>query len=310
MSDYIEVLRKRSADLQRYAEYHAMQNHDSMVLACRAEQAALDAAISALAAQGGEPLREFYEAKASGLGWDKEDGEGCIEYLMRRSYETGHEDAINQRSTHGPHEPPVPVERGEGAKPTTVPREPAPPHSLPEWHECQSVIEAHEFHLRAIAGKEGPQLITIDPDAREPTELERFINEYDDADRYRSEWFLYRLEKLIKSIRAEQKPQPAAHVDGGWAKELERKWRARANNRTEDGWVMLVNCANELRDAALTEGARVTDAQLTEVLDAADSMLRWCVKNVTKWNFPEYDRLHKARAALKRAEKGEGNEEV
>jgi hypothetical protein len=49
-------------------------------------------------------MRRFYEVKATGLGWNKADDEGCVEFLMRRAYETGHEDAVNQRATHGPHD--------------------------------------------------------------------------------------------------------------------------------------------------------------------------------------------------------------
>jgi hypothetical protein len=62
-----------------------------------------------------EPLREFYEAKAAGLGWNRADGEGCVEFLMRQAYATGHKDAIDQRSTHGPHAPePAPVALRDG----------------------------------------------------------------------------------------------------------------------------------------------------------------------------------------------------
>jgi hypothetical protein len=136
------------------------------------------------------------------------------------------------------------AEAGKGeaaAKPTTVPREPAPPHSLPEWHECQSVIENYEFHLRVIAGNEGPQLVTVDPDPREPTELERFIYEYDDADSYRSEWFLHRLEKLIKFIRADalSTATPAGEwreeeVSEGWLRKIAADALA-----TPPGWALV-----------------------------------------------------------------------
>lgn len=43
--------------------------------------------------------------------------------------------------------------------------------------------------------------------------------------------------------------------------------------------------------AALTPAAGAKD---DELLDAAEAMLRWLVKNVDRWHFPQYDDLHRA----------------
>jgi hypothetical protein len=69
--------------------------------------------------------------------------------------------------------------------------DPAPPHKLPTWHDCALLIHNSDFRKSGNAERlEGP----ISP---EPTELHRFIYEYDDADPYRSAWFLHRLELVL-----------------------------------------------------------------------------------------------------------------
>jgi hypothetical protein len=40
-------------------------------------------------------------------------------------------------------------------------------------------------------------------DSKVASELHRFIYEYDDADPYRSAWFLHRLERLLNEVRAD-----------------------------------------------------------------------------------------------------------
>ncbi len=100
--------------------------------------------------------------------------------------------------------PPAPVPAGE------VVREPAPPHSLPAWNECDTIIKNHEFRQRAKAGLEG-QVLDTAQESPEPSALVRFIHEYDDADRYRSAWFMHRLEQVLQEATH---PMPASAVDG------------------------------------------------------------------------------------------------
>lgn len=75
----------------------------------------------------------------------------------------------------------------------------APANNLPSWEECRLIIENDEFRQRAAAGREGHVLDTPRT-TLEPTELHRFIYEYDDADPVASAWFLHRLEKLVASL--------------------------------------------------------------------------------------------------------------
>lgn len=89
-------------------------------------------------------------------------------------------------------------------------REAAPANNLPNWSECALRVANSEHFKKSIAeGGHGP-----DADAKLATELHRFIHEYDDADSYRSAWFLHRLELLIKEVRAT--PQGAEPVAEGF----------------------------------------------------------------------------------------------
>lgn len=73
----------------------------------------------------------------------------------------------------------------------------APPNSLPDWDECAMRVANSDFIAKRVAeGGDGPER-----DSKLATELHRFIYEYDDADPYRSTWFLHRLEKLINEIK-------------------------------------------------------------------------------------------------------------
>lgn len=76
--------------------------------------------------------------------------------------------------------------------------EPAPPNSLPDWSDCSLRVGNSNFITKRVAeGGYGPEC-----DSKLATELHRFIYEYDDADRYRSAWFLHRLELVIKEAQA------------------------------------------------------------------------------------------------------------
>jgi hypothetical protein len=76
----------------------------------------------------------------------------------------------------------------------------APPHSLPDWAECSLRVDNSEFIAKRVAeGGYG-----ADPDSMLAGALHRFIYEYDDADPYRSAWFMHRLELVVKEAKADE----------------------------------------------------------------------------------------------------------
>ena len=82
---------------------------------------------------------------------------------------------------------------------STVGLEDAPPNNLPDWDECALRVANSDFIAKRVAeGGYGPE-----PDSLLATELHRFIYEYDDADPYRSAWFLHRLELVIEEVKRE-----------------------------------------------------------------------------------------------------------
>jgi len=84
--------------------------------------------------------------------------------------------------------------------------DPAPPNSLPDWSECALRVENSDFISRRMAeGGHGHE-----PDGKYASELHRFIYEYDDANDFRSAWFLHRLELVL--AEAKESTQPAPHV--------------------------------------------------------------------------------------------------
>jgi len=77
--------------------------------------------------------------------------------------------------------------------------EQAPPNNLPTWAECALRVDNSDFIVKRVAeGGYGPE-----HDSLLATELHRFIYEYDDADPYRSAWFLHRLELVIEEAKRE-----------------------------------------------------------------------------------------------------------
>lgn len=75
----------------------------------------------------------------------------------------------------------------------------APPNSLPDWDECALRVANSNFIAKRVAeGGYGPE-----PDSKLATQLHRFIYEYDDADPYRSAWFLHRLELVLEEAKRE-----------------------------------------------------------------------------------------------------------
>ncbi len=84
-------------------------------------------------------------------------------------------------------------------------REEAPPNSLPSYGECALRVGNSKFIDKRVAeGGYGNEYGV--PVA---SELHKFIHEYDDADPYRSAWFLHRLERLLDETRTlASTPQP------------------------------------------------------------------------------------------------------
>lgn len=44
-----------------------------------------------------EPMRAYAEDMATRNGWERDGGEGAIEFLMRNAYETGREDTLREQ---------------------------------------------------------------------------------------------------------------------------------------------------------------------------------------------------------------------
>lgn len=88
-------------------------------------------------------------------------------------------------------EPEVEVEHDE--------KDYAPTNSLPDWDECALRVANSDFIAKRVAeGGYGAE-----PDSKLATQLHRFIYEYDDADPFRSSWFLHRLELLVNELRGQ-----------------------------------------------------------------------------------------------------------
>lgn len=77
--------------------------------------------------------------------------------------------------------------------------EPAPANNLPDWKECRLRVENSE-HIEKRISEGG---FGFEEDGYYANELHKFIHDYDDADPYKSAWFLHRLEKLIEFVKQE-----------------------------------------------------------------------------------------------------------
>jgi hypothetical protein len=96
--------------------------------------------------------------------------------------------------------------------------EPAPDNSLPKWDECAMRCENSKFFAKSVEeGGHGP-----DHDSKLASALHRFIYEYDDADTYRSSWFLHRLEQVVNECKSPQPPRAEATLAQQGI--LARKW--------------------------------------------------------------------------------------
>jgi hypothetical protein len=157
---------------------------------------------------------EALQARPAALpaGWQAVPVEPTPEMLLHAYKETGIArvelaDHYRNLLSAAP-SPPQQAEQGKGE-----PLEQAPAHSLPDWHACAVIIDNANFQQRAVAGQQRNV-----PNIR-PTALHRFIHEYDDADPYRSAWFMHRLEQVVNEARAAP-PLPAQE---GWTKTAERR---------------------------------------------------------------------------------------
>ena len=83
------------------------------------------------------------------------------------------------------------------------PTEMAPRTNLPAWDECHESIEAVKG-WDELSGFERP---------RDPTALEQFIYDYDDADPVSSSWFMHRLAKVIEEASSDFKMEDGALAD-------------------------------------------------------------------------------------------------
>lgn len=71
----------------------------------------------------------------------------------------------------------------------------APKNNLPDWSECS--LRMDNLKYLKDNGLEDDDFYSDD---LLPNPIHEFIYEYDDSDPYRSEWFLHRLENLIKFV--------------------------------------------------------------------------------------------------------------
>ena len=71
----------------------------------------------------------------------------------------------------------------------------APNNNLPSWEECKLRVDNSDYiEKRQRDGGTGPK-----EDSKTASELHRFIYEYDDADEYRSKWFMHNLECVVQA---------------------------------------------------------------------------------------------------------------
>lgn len=73
----------------------------------------------------------------------------------------------------------------------------APKNNLPTWGECKMRVENSDYIAKRVAGGG----YGAEHDDKLASHLHRFIYEYDDADPFRSAWFLHRLELVIKEAK-------------------------------------------------------------------------------------------------------------
>ena len=136
-----------------------------------------------------------------------------------------------------------------------VARDDAPPNSLPSYKECVVRVENSRYIEQRVGGGYEP-----DENVKLPSQLHKFIYEYDDADPYKSAWFLHRLELLINEIAsANTAPQPV--VDRNELIELLIATRAQSEGVTADLIIKLLSAGKE------TENCTHSVAILTEKWD-------------------------------------------
>jgi hypothetical protein len=83
----------------------------------------------------------------------------------------------------------------------------APKHSLPAWGECSLRVDNRQYLESAGAIKDGVLIDDYYCDSLLPDPIHEFIYEYDDADPYKSAWFMHRLELAINHAKAQHSEQ-------------------------------------------------------------------------------------------------------
>ncbi|MDP3859867.1 MAG: DUF3850 domain-containing protein [Stagnimonas sp.] len=148
----------------------------------------------------------------------------------------------------------------------------APANSLPFWSECALRVHNSDFINKRIAeGGHGAE-----PDSLLATELHRFIYEYDDADPYRSAWFMHRLELVLKEATQQPASAQAEPVAYRYKHDGQGHWRysgepsgcpkcgpaeplylapppATSREVPEEAIEMLANIADNLSDMPISE---------------------------------------------------------
>jgi hypothetical protein len=125
-------------------------------------------------------------------------------------------------------------------------RDDAPKNSLPSWEECSLRVANSKYVEQRVGGG------YYDENVKYANQLHKVIYEYDDADPYRSAWFLHRLELLINEITsANTAPQPVVDVN---AQDAERYRFIRARIGYDNNGLYLP-CGNNKPDPSLTDSA-------------------------------------------------------
>jgi hypothetical protein len=165
------------------------------------------------------------------------------------------------------------------------PAEPAPPNSLPSWDECALRVSNSDFIAKRVAeGGYG-----ADEDSLLAKELHRFINEYDDADPYRSAWFLHRLELLLEETKKEAlAATPAAVQQGREALSDDRVLHIfnHMGPRTRDGFHRKVADARAIDFARAIERALAPTPQAPQPTDLHRPKALPMIGPLTKYRQP------------------------
>ena len=87
--------------------------------------------------------------------------------------------------------------------------EEAPKTSLPSWSDCQSMVSNRDYLIECGAIKNSVLVDDYyeDSNSLNLTPVHEFIYEYDDADPFKSGWFMHRLEMALDYKERTAKPK-------------------------------------------------------------------------------------------------------